>query len=941
MLSAVHELKAMGDGSENWEERERWLLGCIADLWEKRGLYPGLLNVMRYLRADRATVQARILIERGESKRAHEQFFTALDSEVEVPELGLIGRAFKRTCRQWELKSPQAKEVLRNIIPRIDLDDQQIESVVNEDANSRLAHGLGETQALLENPYCLCEWYVGDDPDDVIPWATVDRAVLPSPELGGEPLAEMDSDDPRRLRSLCVDQLRRERNQTFRAASEVLEEVNRWLTKLPTWKTAKFTLRHFEVDRDELSEALVLRQEEERLWLYLKDVYADERAVEDALTLIAGRPTIALNRPFTDDDWRREIRNPHSPLLEKAHDEYEVAVASQAEACAAILRQPLAVVTGSAGTGKTSVICAIVRAIRRTDGEGAVVTVLAPTGKATDRVRATLRGREIERVETSTVHSFLARNGWLNDNLTFKRQGGSRSGSGTLVIDEASMLDLGLMAALVRALDWRQIKRFVLVGDSNQLPPIGRGRVLSDIIEWLWSGDQAKVAYLSKNLRQMENRVEDRGTAILELADLFIGNNAREGGRQTSLDDEKLIGRIHAGGDVDKDLHIAYWDEGTGLADLLIHKIERDMENHSGTILDSNKPYELWRLAFEDNPATYQVLTPHRGELHGVEALNAAIQGRIASGLIAKFGALDGITLGDKVIQYRNRSQSNSIWAYNYETRTAEPVEVFNGEVGFVKKHNFDRSGRYRLIRFQVTFERKERLAVAYGRDLKTKGGSESVQDNLELAYAISVHKAQGSEFAHTYIIVPRSQGRPLSSELVYTALTRATRHCTLLVEGDISTLLSARRPENVQRSLVNSSLFGGMFRAVAGALVNRKGWYEEGRIHEALSGEMVRSKSELVIANLLHERDVPFEYEVPLRATDGTMYLPDFTVVWQGEKWFWEHWGMVSDKDYRAHREKKIAWYEEHFPGRLIETFEGRDLSAQAEAHIAQCFSQ
>ena len=212
--------------------------------------------------------------------------------------------------------------------------------------------------------------------------------------------------------------------------------------------------------------------------------------------------------------------------------------------------------------------------------------------------------------------------------------------------------------------------------------------------------------------------------------------------------------------------------------------------------------------------------------------------------------------------------------------------------------------------------------------------------DNLELAYAISVHKAQGSEFNHTYVLVPRSQGRSLSSELLYTALTRARQHCTLLVQGDVSTLLSARRPENAQIGLINSSLFDGFFRAVPDELISRKSWYEEGRVHEALSGDMVRSKSELVIANLLHERDVPFAYEVLLRAPDGTMYLPDFTITWQGERWYWEHWGMMSSDAYQEHRKRKIAWYNKHFSGRLIETFEVPQLSHQAAHHIEEKFS-
>ena len=179
-----------------------------------------------------------------------------------------------------------------------------------------------------------------------------------------------------------------------------------------------------------------------------------------------------------------------------------------------------------------------------------------------------------------------------------------------------------------------------------------------------------------------------------------------------------------------------------------------------------------------------------------------------------------------------------------------------------------------------------------------------------------------------------------MSTELLYTALTRARKHCTLFVEGDVSTLLSARRPENVQTGLVNSSLFDGFFHAVPEELINRKGWYDEGRVHQALSGVMVRSKSELVIANLLHERDIAFAYEVLLRADDGTMYLPDFTITCQGETWFWEHWGLMSSDNYQHHRERKIAWYDKHYPGQLIQTFEGPNFSQEVARYIEEKLS-
>lgn len=135
---------------------------------------------------------------------------------------------------------------------------------------------------------------------------------------------------------------------------------------------------------------------------------------------------------------------------------------------------------------------------------------------------------------------------------------------------------------------------------------------------------------------------------------------------------------------------------------------------------------------------------------------------------------------------------------------------------------------------------------------------------------------------------------------------------------------------------LVSSSLFGH-FRTVDERLLDRGGWYESGKIHEALSGDMVRSKSEVIIANLLHQASVPFTYEEPLYAEDGSFFLPDFTLRVGGEEYFWEHWGMLSDEGYSAHRNQKKDWYEINFPGRLIETLESSQLSSDANQLIQQ----
>jgi hypothetical protein len=235
---------------------------------------------------------------------------------------------------------------------------------------------------------------------------------------------------------------------------------------------------------------------------------------------------------------------------------------------------------------------------------------------------------------------------------------------------------------------------------------------------------------------------------------------------------------------------------------------------------------------------------------------------------------------------------------------------------------------------FQVVFSNEPDYWVGYGSSLgRAPNGkstpAEDVEENLELGYAVSVHKAQGSEFDRVYFVVPKHKRALLSRELFYTGLTRATKHCTLLLEEDITPLLSMRRVEQSHLLRVNASLFG--FDPVPDELRVLGDWYEEGKIHSTLADYMVRSKSEVIIANMLFDRDIPFRYEAPLYAADGTFYLPDFTITWNGEDWYWEHLGRLDLEEYRNHWETKQAWYEENFPERLLITKESDDLSRDA----------
>tara|TARA_R110000868_G_scaffold409926_4_gene696573 strand:- start:11957 stop:15601 length:3645 start_codon:yes stop_codon:yes gene_type:complete len=952
-LEITGTLQEMGDKSEDWAARAKWLQSLIGELWESRGLYPGVPAVLDLIGFQQAIPFWKQKAELGKEQEAYEGLFSLLNGDSKsVDGLELTDRDRKKIARQWKLREDVDRELLTKLFPRFALRPDQLNSILSD---KREQNGIySPLKEIEENPYLLCEEYVGDDVDDSISFSRIDHGVFPSPDLGGEPLNEVD--DWQRLRALCVEHLKREDKHTFLPARKIIHDINHRLSFYPEWKSHQFTERYLQVDEEDICEAITYRTLNDTLFLYLKHVYESEREIEKQIKQLVERPNITFKSPVTEGHWQSFLMDTDSDLNRKAPKEYCEAIQGQVEVCSRIFPRPLAVLAGGAGTGKTTVIKSLIKAIEKAHGSGTSFKLLAPTGKAADRIRSKT-GKD-----AVTIHSFLAKLGWLNPNMTFKRSGGKKEEQAqTIIVDESSMLDLELMTTLFRAINWSAVQRLILVGDPNQLPPIGRGKCFAEIINYLKRHQPESYAELKINIRQMENRVFDRGAAILELASVYQRAGIEdEDDEETKAAAEELLKRVQEGGDVDKDLRVVYWNDPEKLSEVLIEEMVRDMERDSGESLNPDRPFELWKKACEtdgDNGykkqrAEYnQVISPYRGELFGTEPLNEEIQKHIkgiARGEQLDFNCqLDGIMLFDKVIQITNRSLSNRepVYGYNPETKKAEKVEVFNGELGYVKPHGYDGAkwkwGEFNLRHFQVQFEHKKHW-VGYGsklgKDKDDKWIPESkVENNLELAYAISVHKSQGSEFDHVYFIVPKHKDTLLSPELFYTGITRASKHCTLLIQEDIGPLLNMRRRERSHLVCINSSIFE--FAPIPDVMLNVQAWYEEGKIHETLSEFVVRSKSEVIITNMLAEREVLFRYEEPLFALDGTFYLPDFTITWNGEQYFWEHWGRLDQDKYRNHTETKKKWYEKHFPGRLIETFEGTDVTPQANKIIAEHF--
>jgi hypothetical protein len=194
-----------------------------------------------------------------------------------------------------------------------------------------------------------------------------------------------------------------------------------------------------------------------------------------------------------------------------------------------------------------------------------------------------------------------------------------------------------------------------------------------------------------------------------------------------------------------------------------------------------------------------------------------------------------------------------------------------------------------------------------YGNDFGEEGNAA-----LELAYALTIHKAQGSQFELVILVLPREHPI-LSRELIYTALTRHQRRVVIMHQGPRSLLKDFAAPHRSETARRRTNLLADC-RLIEIPQAKGSLFLQEGLIHRTSKGIAVRSKSELAIAEALHTASVAFEYEKPLTLGESTRY-PDFTIEDDvtGLIVYWEHLGMLDRADYRASWEKKCAWYRGH----------------------------
>ncbi len=403
----------------------------------------------------------------------------------------------------------------------------------------------------------------------------------------------------------------------------------------------------------------------------------------------------------------------------------------QTSAVRSALTGGVTVITGGPGTGKTTTINAIIRIF---EAQGLSLKLAAPTGRAAKRMA------EATGHDAMTIHRLLEFMGSPEGDdasVHFEKNEANLLESDVVIIDEASMVDIFLMDALLKAVPpWA---RLILVGDVNQLPSVGPGNVLADII----ASGAFEVVTLDRIFRQ-----EEAGDIVLNAHRIYRGE---------PVDTEKKSRDF---------LFIRRNDTGHALG-------------ATCTLLTEKLPSYL-----NVNPMQLQVLTPMRKGALGVENLNVVLQQAINPPHKTKkelLGAAGVLREGDKVMQIRNNYQRE----WDVKNRDGFVIDhgagVFNGDIGIIREINH--------FAEEVTVEfDDEKLAVYTFKET----------DEMELAYAITVHKSQGSEYPA--VVIPLISGpKPLMNRnLIYTAVTRAKR-CVCVV-GMPETFLSMAANDETQK---------------------------------------------------------------------------------------------------------------------------------------------
>jgi len=903
--------KARGRIGGPWDQCLQWVDRRLGELWKLRGPCPGLAAALCAFGLELGTFAAR---EIGAKLGENEDPWPLVDQVFKDPKRHLSTNAARQfgeqMCAKWASLKPERRALLK-LLSRFEITADQTTAVYVQEERDEAGIKCSDAE-LLANPYVLYEaTRLTANPISV--W-TVDRGVFPDEVVReAHPLpapSNVESGtDGRRVRALSVNALEQAagNGHTLQTRHQLVMEIR----GLPVRPDCPVDGDLLDVVENGFGPEIVTAELADGARAYQ---LGRLREMGDVIRQSVQK-RFAGKRHAAPADWRdlldTRLDGPNKGKVK--HDVFEERARQEKTAALRELAESrLSVLIGPAGTGKTTLLSILCCHPDIARGE---VLLLAPTGKA--RVRMEQAAQSVK-LKGYTIAQFLSASGRYDGETGRYRLSNeaARAGARTVIVDEASMLTEEMLGALLQAL--RGVHRLILIGDHRQLPPIGAGRPFVDIVRKLQPANIENqfprvgpgYAELTIRRRQGGHQRED-----LQLADWFSGNALPPG------EDDIFDTVVQAGSSA----HVRFeaWTAPHELQDKIIQVLAEELEFASDDDIrgfelslgatEGNHGYRYFNvgrnagLGAESAVERWQILSPVRRMSYGVAEINRLIHRHFRSDML-RFArekyyvprpmGEEEIVYGDKVIN-----------VVNHRRKTVWPSEganayIANGEIGIAVGQFKTKKIKGRPWALKVAFSSQP----GYQYDFTRRDFGEESEVPLELAYALTVHKAQGSEFGVVLLVLP-NPCRLLSRELLYTALTRQRDRVVILHQGNRSDLKVFASDDLSETARRLTNLF------VVPAPVEIHGrFYEDGLIHRTSKNELVRSKSEVIIADRLADLGIEYLYERPLRLGGETKY-PDFTIedAELGVTFYWEHCGMMHNPAYRERWERKLLWYRDH----------------------------
>jgi len=866
--------------NSDFAQEEARVNALIEKAWQKRGLYPSLPRILKRFLPDEDCVKlAGALVSATNPKHDLHAVLTDIAEKEEVPkalephEDTLLDLADTRG-----FKNNLAALVKLSLF---NLTAHQIDKIV---ADPALMKGLPA------NPYILFEEYQPDDDahldepdlmDEAIDLYKVDVGMIPDRKFvkRHREIQNLKEDSPQRIRAVVADYLTRIGSlggHCYDHVENVLNEAEEhpliYRNDILIDRAAITTLQ--DDYKSHFIEKLTMVSQDGTTYFYLKRIRDAElqvkRMVEELTRKRAGH-----KKP--KPDFKGHIQQSVEKLSKKIPGFDEALFREErTRLYAHILKKSLFLLTGRPGSGKTFEVTKIIETLL---GAGEDVTVLAPTGKAALRLSQNIAERTDKGLKADTIDRFLFKNefGWAYDDWDTldDLQNSKKITVENLVIDESSMIDLEKLKTLLSSIrfDKEFPRRIIMVGDENQLPPIGFGKPFHDIVTHIQEQEDLEPEHYV-NLRS--NCRQENDPRILQLAEVFTDKKRYY---------EEALDMLDKTGPLGGGLTIHRWRTRQELDELIMRTIKgllptgtddegnpltpRQAFNRVLGLYDSgyvnNQDYEFRdRLKLD----RVQCLSPYRGGYGGTVTVNSAIQTTFRKDNDSP--ELSPFYHSDKVIRIANWYQG---WGEDRK------LVLSNGSIGIITGEGNKR--RYYFPDAEKPFFYLDN------------------EENLDLAYAITVHKAQGSDFEHVLLVIPERLTL-LTKELVYTALTRSRRQLTIFLQQAEENLLEIARNRS---SLLtrNTSVFS--------APADNKSGYQPAK------GVFVKSRIEYIIYKALERSGLKFKYEEKLPLAKRTYAIkPDFTIYFEDKtRIFWEHLGKLDCRKYSRDWQRRLTDFKDH----------------------------